>query len=238
MDKNLKVAEQPEIFLVGVVHGDPDGYEKARRLLNRIRPQTISVEISEYSWQVRRRQEPRWQRRFQRGVESLPRQQRKHPALQRVAAQIAYPFEVRAAEDYAQRHGVLWQAVDINAVAREHLPRYREELLSSQNLRNLALTPESDWGEYILQEYRRARRALGKDQGRGIGIGDTEVSPQEAMREKVLAQRVRRLAQKWLRVVHFGGWEHLLTLGQRKTMADFLTAWRPQRLLLDELEAL
>ncbi len=61
-----------------------------------------------------------------------------------------------------------WQAVDINALAREHLPRYGEELLSPDNLRNLALTPDADWGEYIRQEYRRARRAL--QTGRGSGI--------------------------------------------------------------------
>lgn len=230
--------ERLEIFLVGVVHGDPEGYDKARRLLDRVRPQTISVEISEYSRRFRCCREARWQRQFQLGLQSLPRQQRNHLSLHKVAAQIACPFEVRAAEDYAQEHGVGWQAVDINALSREHLPRYGEELLSPNNLRNLALTPDADWGEYIRQEYRRARIALQTGQGRGMVIPDTEVASQAAMREKVLAQRVRRLAQKWLRLVHLGGWEHLITYGPRKTMADFLSAWRPKRLLLDNPEAL
>ncbi len=36
------------------------------------------------------------------------------------------------------------------------------------------------------------------------------------MREKVLAHRVGRLAKQWLRVVHVGGWEHLITVGPEK----------------------
>jgi hypothetical protein len=220
---------------VGVVHGDPEGYDKILRVLDQVRPRIISVEISEYSWRYRRRQEARWRQQFQLGLQALPRQQRKHLALDKVAAQIACPFEVRAAEDYARRHGVAWQAVDINALSREHLPRYGKELLSPKNLTNLTLTPDADWGEYIRQEYRRARRALQTGPGRRIGWADTTVSPQAAMREKVLAQRVRRLAKKWSRIVHVGGWEHLIASGSDKTMADYLAAWRPERLLLDEV---
>jgi hypothetical protein len=229
----FKVTGRSEIFLVGVVHGDPDGYDKLLRLLQRLRPRIISVEISEYSWRCRRRQEARWQRQFQRGLRSLPPEQRKHVALLKVAAQIDCPFEVRAAEDYGRRWGVAWQAVDINSLAREHLPRYAGELLSPDNLRNLVLTPDADWGEYIRQEYRRARRALQAGQIGVDGLAARAGFPAAAMREKVLAHRVRRLARKWPRVVHLGGWEHLITSGPNKTMADFLTAWRPQRLLLD-----
>jgi hypothetical protein len=227
-------AEGPEIILVGVVHGDPGGYDKLINLFDRVRPRVISVEISEYSWRYRRSREAWWQRRFQQSLQSLPPDQRKHLALKKVAAQIAPPFEARAAEDYAQQHGVAWQAVDIKAIAREHLARYGEELLSPDNLGNLVLTPDGDWGEYIRQEYRRARRVLQTGPGGGFGWADTVVSPQAAKREKVLAVRVRRLAKQWLRVVHVGGWEHLTRLGPRKTMADYLAAWSPQLLLLDE----
>ncbi len=88
---------------MGVVHGDPEGYDKLMRVFDRVRPRIISVEISEYSWRYRRSQEARWQRQFQLGLQSLPRQQRNHLALHKVAAQIACPFEARAAEDYAQQ---------------------------------------------------------------------------------------------------------------------------------------
>jgi hypothetical protein len=227
-------AEQPEIILVGVVHGDPEGYDKLIKFFHRVRPRVISVEISKYSWRYRRNQKAQWQQRFQLSRQSLPPQQRQHLALHKLAAQIALPFEARAAEDYAQQHGVSWQAVDINALAREHLPRYGEELLSPVNLRNLALTPDAAWGEYIRQEYRRARLVLQTGRSSVMVMTTGAVPPQAGMREKVLAHRVDRLAKQWLRVVHVGGWEHLIKSGPRTTMADFLAVWRPQVLLLDE----
>jgi hypothetical protein len=225
---------RPEIMLVGVVHGDPGGYDKLKRLLERLRPRFISVEISEYSWRYRRRQEAGWQRQLELGRQSLPERQRRHMALDRVAAQIAYPFEVKVAEDYARQHGVGWLAVDLNSLAREHLPRYGAELLQPENLQHLVLTPDGDWGEYIQQEYRRARRGLRTGQDRAVVTVETV---QARLREKVLAHRVARLAKQWWRLAHVGGWEHLVRGGARKTMADFLALWRPQRLLLDETAA-
>jgi len=225
-----------EIFLVGVVHGDPEGYEKVLRLLETIRPQAVSVEISAYSWNYRQRREVSWQGRFHQGLRSLPRRQREHPALRPVAAQLAMPFEVRAAAAYARQCGITWEAVDINAIAREHLPLYGKDLLSPKNLAYLASTPEADWKEAIRGQYQRARRAMDARGAGEKGLAVTAASPQATMREKVLARRIRSLAKKCRRVVHLGGWEHCLTGRPQKTMADFLTACRPRRLLLDDNE--
>jgi hypothetical protein len=231
----MEEAAVPEIILVGVVHGDPEGYDKLTKFFHRVRPRVISVEISEFSWRYRRRRMTRWQRQFQLNMEFLAKEQCHHLALQKVAAQIAYPFEVRAAEDYARKHGVAWQAVDISSVAREHLPRYGAELLQEDNLRNLVLTPDGDWGEQVRQQYQRARRALVKGRGSWHSTWAGVKSPQTSMREKVLAHRVARVAKQWLQVVHVGGWEHLVISGPWKTMADFLAVWRPQRVLLDDI---
>jgi hypothetical protein len=230
-----EAAVYPQIVLVGVVHGDPGGYDKLRRLLARLRPRFISVEISEYSWRYRRSREARWQRQLQVGRQALPEGKRTHLSLDRVAAQIAYPFEVKAVEDYARSHGAGWLAVDLNSPAREHLPRYGAELLHPGNLQHLVLTPDGDLGEYIRQEYQRARRGLLDGQGRAAVTWE---APQARLREKVLAHRVARLAKQWLHVVHVGGWEHLVRWGRRKSLADYLAAWRPQRLLLDEMAEL
>jgi hypothetical protein len=224
--------EQPTLVLVGVVHGDPAGYEQLKRLLEQRRPRLISVEISEFSWRWRCHREARWQQLLQLAREALPPAERRHLALQRVAAQIALPFEVRAAADYAREHGVAWRAVDLKSVAREHLPRYETELLNPDNLRRLALTPDGDWGDYIRREYQRARRAW--QAGRAGSLAGTTLPPETTLREKVLAHRVARLAREWGRLVHVGGWEHLIVSGRRITMADFLATWRPARVLLDE----
>lgn len=228
--------ERPEIVLVGVVHGDPEGCERLGRFLQRQRPRALSVEISEYSRRYRRSREGQWQRQLQLSRQTLPAERRRHVALEKIAARIDYPFEVRAAEEYARGYGVDWLAVDLNSLAREHLPRYAAELLSPENLRALVLTPDGDLDEEVRQEYQRARVALQISRGSMIDLMVGEISPIASVREKVLAHRVARLAKQWKKVVHVGGWEHLVMSGPRKTMADYLAVWRPRRVLLDELE--
>ncbi len=72
-----------EIFLIGVVHGDPMGYERAWTLLNRLQPRIVTVEISRYSLAYRRRHTETWQRQFAAARQQLPAVARQHPALQR-----------------------------------------------------------------------------------------------------------------------------------------------------------
>jgi hypothetical protein len=254
-------ARNHQIILVGVVHGDPEGYDKLIQLLRRLGPGGITVEVSDYSRQYRRRHQEQWQRQFESARQQLPPEVRTHLALQKVAAQIGFPFEARAAAAYAKAHGSPWHAIDLNAISREHLPWYAKGLLSPDNLRQLTATPDADWREYILQEYRRARRILeadwnqqclpiaendfpyGGERVRARGESKTDqylklkslaLIPQTTLREKVLAHRVARLAREWLKIVHVGGWEHLLRSKERWTMADFLARWRPQGLLLDD----
>ena len=227
-------ARHPEIILVGVVHGDPEGYDKLHRLFERVRPRLISVELSQYSRNYRRRRQAQWQRQFKSASRLLPPELRQHLALQKVAAQIAFPFEARAAEAYARKHGAPWRAIDLNSISREHLPHYETELLTPDNLRQLTSTPDGDWRDYIRQEYCRARRILQGSRSKMIHPASAIPAPQSTLREKVLAHRVARLAREWSKIVHVGGWEHLLRSQERQTMADFLAPWRPELLLLDD----
>ncbi len=222
---------RPEIILVGVVHRDPQGFDKAMDLLAELRPLVVSVEISPFSWHWRRRWQARWQAQFQAGLATLPPARRRHVAVQQVAAQIALPFEARAAVEYARRCRLTWQAVDINALAREHLPRYRSELLQPENLRHLTATPDGDLPTLVRREYERAARLL-RLPAALLPLGPGGTAPQQTLREKVMAARITRLARRWSPLVHLGGWEHLVYTGEFLTLADFLARWQPQRLLL------
>lgn len=222
---------RPELILVGVVHGDPEGYDKAVALLSRLQPRLVSVEISEYSWRHRQLREPAWQSQFQAALAKLPPQQRQHLALQRLVAQITMPFEVRAAADYGQRFGFAWRAIDINAIAREHLPRYSQELLQPDNLCKLLTTPDGDFQAAVAAEYERAARLITTP--RDIGpLQLRALGPQATMREKVLAGRLTRLVRSWSKVVHLGGWEHLIRTAKNQTLADLLDPLQPKRLIL------
>lgn len=228
--------QKAKLILVGTVHGDPWGYQRAGKLLAMVRPRLITVEISRFSLRFRQQQKLVWQRQFRQALASLTPAERRHLALKRVAAQIAWPFEVQIAQDYATQTGVGWRAIDIGRLARYHLRRYRREFLTPENLQNLLLTEDGDWGQYIHQEYRQAHLALSQpDRWRGLRR-QPWVPPETAGREKILARRLRALANGVGRVVHLGGWTHLLTGAGGPTLAQHLQDLQPRRFLLDQMD--
>ena len=49
--------QSPSLLLIGTVHGDPRGYERALKLLERFQPDLVTVEVSRFSLRYRQRQE-------------------------------------------------------------------------------------------------------------------------------------------------------------------------------------
>ena len=88
------------LILIGTVHGDPRGQARAGKLLNHLEPDLVTVEISPFSLRYRRQHEARWQRQLANALAELPEGAALHLAIRRLAAQVALPFEVRAARDY------------------------------------------------------------------------------------------------------------------------------------------
>ncbi len=92
-----KDPSSPSLILIGAVHGDPLGYARAFKLLRRLQPDLVTVEVSRFSLRYRERQESRWQRLLEQALEGLPAGAAGHLAIRRLAAQVALPFEVRVA---------------------------------------------------------------------------------------------------------------------------------------------
>jgi hypothetical protein len=224
--------EIPSLILVGTVHGDPQGYDRARRLLRHLAPDLITVEVSQFSVRYRLRHQGRWLRLLQQALAELPSGAGRHLAIRRLAAQVALPFEVKAARDYSRLRGVPWRPVDLGAPARRHLPRYEPELLHPANLRTLLTTDDGSLEEQVAAAYRRARGAYRQPPRRLF----TQGSPETLRREKFLARRLQRLASRTHRVVHLGGWEHLVGWPDSPSLWQGLAALQPLRLLLDEVE--
>jgi hypothetical protein len=223
-----------QLILVGTVHGDPKGYEWAWELLNHLRPEVITVEISRFSVRYRERHERRWQQRFEEALSELPLGAAEHLALRRVAARIALPFEYRVARDWSSRQGVPWHPLDISGPARQHLPRYSGELLSAANLQMLLDTPDGSLEDFVADEFRRARRA----QRRPLSRLPTARRAESRQRERMLAARLRQLAAGGKRLVHLGGWEHLVTWEDGGGLGQWLKDLTPHSVLLDESDRL
>ena len=232
--RHLKPSGSQSLTLIGTVHGDPRGQARAGELLKYLRPELVTVEISPFSLRYRRQHEARWQRQLANALADLPEDAALHLAIRRLAAQVALPFEVRAAQEYSRRAGVPWRPLDLGFLSRRHLPRFGPELLNPANLKALLTTPDGSLEEFVAAEFRRARQALARAPRRPISPGASDT----ARRERILARRLRGLTCRHRRVVHLGGWEHLVdwqdSLGLWGELADL----NPGRLLLDEADHL
>jgi len=222
-----------QLILLATVHGDPAGYGRAWRLLEHWRPDAITVEISPFSVRYRERLAGNWRRRLQKSLQALPREAAASLAVARAAAQASVPFEYRVARDWGRANQIPVKLLDAGAVARRHLPRYTEELLSPENLRLLSGTGgQGTLEEFVAREFQRARRARTGKLGRFFGITGND----DAKRERLWARRLRRLAKGTNRVVHLGGWEHLVPWTDGGGLFHLLADLEPLVLLLEEAE--
>ncbi len=223
-----------QIILVGVVHGDPRGFERAWKVLAHFRPDLVTVEVSRFSVRYRECWQGRWQRLLKEALEALPAAARVHPALERLAAQVALPFEVRVAREFSRECAVPWRPLDAGDLARRHLPRYASELLRPENVRAILETPHRALEDWVASEFKRARLAYGRSPWRFPASHGCET----LKRERLLARRLRRLAGQGRRLVHLGGWEHLVSWEDGSGLMNRLSDLNPQRLLLDSADLL
>jgi hypothetical protein len=192
------------------------------------------VEISPFSLGYRLQHGRGWQRQLAAALADLPAGAERHMAIQRLAAQVALPFEVRAAGDYGRRANVPWRPLDLGFLSRRHLPRYETELLTPANLEALLTTADGSLADFVAGEFRRARQALAGAPRRRV----FPCAPETVRRERFLARRLRRLVSRHRRVVHLGGWEHLVAWEDSPGLWPDLADLKPRRMLLDEADRL
>ncbi|MBM4296046.1 MAG: hypothetical protein FJ126_14250 [Deltaproteobacteria bacterium] len=226
-------AAAANLILVGAVHGDPQGYSRVWKLLGFLRPHLISVEISPFSLRYRRRWEKDWLKKLDQALTGLPQSAQDHLALKRLAAQVALPFEARAARDWSRAHKTPWRALDLGELSRRHLPRYGRELLNRENLESLLATADGSMKDWVAGEFHRARKAWKQRPARLPGSGYREA----LQRERFLARRLRRLSAQG-RVVHLGGWEHLVAWQDGQGLVPWLIDLHPARILLEDADLL
>jgi hypothetical protein len=223
------------LIFLAAVHGDPAGFGRVWRFFEHVRPDIITVEISPFSVRYRQQAARLWERRLTEAMKTLPSEAIEHLAIARLKAQTALPFEYRAARDWGLAHGAPVKLVDAGAVARRHLPRYLEELISPENLRLVWETGDrGTLEEFVAREFRRARLAR---EGRLKRL-PRPTDEEDRRRERLWARRLARLAAGSKRVVHLGGWEHLVPWEDGGGLAHLLQDLHPHIFLLDEAENL
>jgi hypothetical protein len=193
----------------------------------------ITVEISRFSVRYREQALRDWRRRLSKAVKALPPEAEKSLAVARVAAQADLPFEYRAARDWGKVHQAPVKFLDAGRAARSHLPRYADELLSPDNLRFLWENEgPGTLEEFVAAEFRRARLAR---EGKIRPLPRLN-NPGDNRRERLWARRLKDLVNGGKRVVHLGGWEHLVPWEGGGGLAQLLADMKPCIMLLDEAD--
>ncbi len=236
-------AARPRLTLIGTVHRDPRGAERLLSLLRRLRPDLITLEMSEKAFTYRQRESRRLLQRLDHILVRLagelqvePEKLQAHPAVADIRTLLALPFEYQAAAAFAAEATASLHLIDRSDVSAAKLHRVESELITYRNLRILTKLPagaeKSDYEGYnrahamILRHPEEAVRQSFLDGRRG----DEGIGP----RDRWMANEIRRLlaAQRGAHLVHVGGWVHLVEDTQGETLYSLLADLAPQRLLL------
>lgn len=216
------------IILVGVVHRDPEGHELLLRLLESLRPEALCVEFSPLGLTWREHRSAHLRKRLERILEHFPPEVKGHPQVQLIRAALEMPFEYIAPLAYAEIHGTPLHLVDYNWLSRAHLPLYESEILTLDNIGALVAGEDRPLEEIVESVYQRAMQCL--EDPVVTARWDGEVLDRK--RERFLACRVRRAAQRHAQIVYVGGWEHLHIGREDHSLAVFLKNLCPRRMLL------
>ena len=116
---------EPKLFLIGVVHRDPGGQNRLAEFLERLQPRVITVEISPYALAFRKNNLSLLQNTFFENLSLIARRKGstidrllKNENIAEIREHFEFPFEYRAAREYAKANGILLIPADVSRYAR------------------------------------------------------------------------------------------------------------------------
>lgn len=227
----------PSLIMVGTVHRDPKGYSRLWRLLEREQPALVTVEITPYGRIFRARQAAALRTTLRENLWRIKKEEGR--PLREIISQSAIlgiffllkePYEWQAAKAYADRYGIFLRDIDLSCYSEDKLS-HLSELLSLENLRTLLRIPFPDLSKQVESEYSRARSLF-------FHPSSTRSAAREAKaREAHMAEKIRTFVPRveGKKILHVGGWEHLIEFSQGKSLFGLLQDLRPQRILLSSM---
>jgi len=224
----------PSLIMVGTVHRDPKGYARLSHFLEKVRPDFITVEISPYSRAFRARQSAAFRSTLRENLEKIGEEEGRplgeiisQSAILGIFYLLREPYEWRAAESYARREGTPLMEIDLSSYSEEKLS-HLAELVSVENLRALMQTGSSDLSKQVECLYQRARSLFLHPPS--FWLITQEIKEREAHMAKQIRSLVRKGNGK--KILHVGGWEHLVEFPGGKSLFGLLKDFGPRRALL------
>ena len=235
------------LTLVGTIHRDPSGLPRLMETLERESPEIITLEMSEYGVGFRERNGPRLKEKLfdiiqglhekpdQKQREKLDRPQNPFEIgpIHAILLTLELPFEFRAVKAYCERTRTPFRCIDLSKYSRDKLKTLRKEMITEENLRKiLAFAPE-DPHEELRKQRILARRltSQGADQVLIEAFLNGKIEDGMVHRDQYMSLRIKKLLRSQGKILHVGGWEHLLGDPGGKTLYGLLKDLRPQRIL-------
>ncbi len=225
------------LTLVGTVHRS-GGEALLAELLLRERPEIVTLEMSPYALAFRRGRGPSLLARLDAILDRLaaethraPETLRPHPRIEAIRTLVALPFEYTAAAAYAEATGIPVDLIDSSLISARKLRRVERELITLENMRTLlTLEPESPQ-----EDHRLARAMTGEKTDPAIrrAFLATRRGPEAiGERDRRMADAIRRRAAEGRRMVHIGGWIHLMEDEQKETLYERVRDLEPCRVVI------
>lgn len=227
------------LTLIGTVHGDSAGEAALFALLQELRPDRLTVEVSPAALAYRRRRGLLLLQKLDLILDRLaesfaqPRGDlEQHPEILSLRRLLSPPFEYAAASRYAGLTGIPLQLVDDSAVSLERLQRVETELITYRHLKSLVSRHAAPVTEN--EGYSIARRLLQTTaEGCATFLARCRGSEGIGPRDALIAETIRAAVAVPGHLVHIGGWVHLLPDLRHETLYSRLADLAPQRRLLD-----
>lgn len=210
-------------LLVGVVHRDPDGEARLLSLLRRERPTAVGLELSSPSVEFRRERGAQLRERLvdalraagaAESAERVARGEAPAGIAGELARTLALPYELVAAERYAEETGAEVALLDDPAPAREAVTLIESELITHEKVRALLererkAPPAPD---PVGEQYAAAMRYFNSPHFFRYHFSTAELNAMVS-RDAYVTEGLASLCERHERVVYVCGWEHLVDAG-------------------------
>ncbi len=230
------------LLLVGTVHRCPAGEDRLRAHLESWQPDELTLEMSSWALAFRQDHGPVLLQRLESLLDQLaaagsgPRERLgNHPAIAGIRTLLALPFEYRALKAFAEATGRPLALIDLPEISARKLRLVEEELITLENLQVLVRQPDQHLSS--TEGYAMARALLFGSPPMPVvrdflerRRGEEGVGRRDVVMAAAIRSRLER--QPGTRLVHVGGWVHLVDDPRGETLYSLLREFRPDRVLL------
>lgn len=203
MARKVSPDQEKSFHILGVIHRDNNNKRIVGEWLNKIRPQVVTLEFSQYGLTFRKERGPLYRKKIKSVLAQMRRDGEtcNEEALSFLNAYIDIPSEYEAASLYCDENGAPLYLVDMGLFSFIKL-KNTDEVFNEINIRNIARTRDicSTTNERFL-----ARLFFDS------GIQTIPYTEEMRVRDRYMSRRISKVLQdhKGMRVAHITGWRHL-----------------------------